>query len=91
MIDANKKGTNSELVHRVRNRSYSGKDYFLENHNIYSEEANKILADLNLVYHKDQISDEERIKLKDDKKLVMHYSLVVGKHYYKVLTTEYCK
>ena len=47
------KGPNSELVCRVRNRPRSSEDYFLETHNIYSEEANKILIDLNLAHYKD--------------------------------------
>ena len=62
------KGPNSKIVCRTRNRSCSGEDYFLETHNIHSEEANKILIDLNLAHYKDWTLEKKRRWLKDNKK-----------------------
>ena len=53
-----RKGPNSKLVCRARNRPRSSEDYFLETHNIYSEEINKILVDLNLAHYEDWTLEE---------------------------------
>ena len=40
------------------NRPISKKDYFLITHNIYSEEANKVLIDSGLAHYEDYTQEE---------------------------------
>ena len=85
-------GEDGVLMCRVKDRPPSNVDYFLITHNIYSEEATKLLIELNLGHYEDYtVKEMRKCNYSDKEKLVTHDSLTAGTHFYKVATSEDCK